>query len=430
MQLDFPEALKTRYSQTKISEPIVIENGDVELSLESKVYKGTGAVLLNWFPYPRVEIEFNCKNMYLDFDTNLGFIKVNGLLYDGKLYLIETGTDFHRFIFRAEIPKSLPQRKKVKEVKFHLVNAPQINGKPIKNPTKMWAGRLEYTSGRKLVTIDIIDDFKLVSRNEKEGGYLITHIGRIKNINGSLFDFSKVSDILNQVGWYFSFLKGGDCFPSLISILNEDDMLFNYHICWKSSPFRNKINWLPKQDLRSLKFVWKSITKKLNKADSKTIKVILSWYFRANDEDYSESRIVFAQITLVMLANYLYPLSLSSGKKEPSINAIRRLVSNLLPNLDTKFPKNLKHLLKAQKIFLWQDYMQSITSLRNWIEHPTGKNIEKLKRISPMARYELSILSLWLLEVCLLKWLEYPEKSSYLSRISKNKWAGEYDPLP
>ena len=112
MQLDFPEALKTPYSQSKISEPIVIENGDVELSLESRIYKGTGRVLLNWFPYPRVEIEFNCKNIYLDFDTSLGLVRINGLVYSGRLYLIETGTDFHRFVFQAEIPKLLPERKK------------------------------------------------------------------------------------------------------------------------------------------------------------------------------------------------------------------------------------------------------------------------------------------------------------------------------
>jgi hypothetical protein len=326
---------------------------------------------------------------------------------------------------------------------FHLFNFPKFHGPDdylitwgdnARGGAKL-CGRIVLRADGWVITIAAMDKTgDLCNALDREGGYIVTHMGHIEREDGSAFTSDQLNDILRCMHYFLSFALGrwaGVALP--VGLDKTGNRVFEE---WgtpivAAGAWHGTCSWFDDRHAELLPEVfggfmvlWK------DKTWSAAFREALHWYLGANERGTGitvEMGLILAQTALELLAwthcvqsrkmisaDAFEPRGLSAADK------IRLLASSLGIPLD--IPASLP-ALRAKRGSRWQDASDAITGIRNAVVHPRVK-----KNVLSDSYYQAWNLSMWYLDMILLRLCRH--KGKYANRLMTPRWAGQVELVP
>lgn len=321
---------------------------------------------------------------------------------------------------------------------FIVINFPFCLGSPLKRIDQRWSsylGRIGLNIGDWSILMDKVDSYKMIQGNmEESDGYTVTYAGSISKKKGAKFTSDDLLGVLNKLFWLLSFSRGAFTSPILVEGFNNKDELV-----WNDRSIRSvdrwsltqNNNWFCTQNVnkiyKELYPGWDNLLE--NDLWKKELPKVIYWYTysgRGVQGAGTDGSIILALSALELLAyNYLV---IDKGirneekfEKKPLSNNLFNLLHEL--NIPTKMSRHLPELSSYAGNKNWGNGPKAISELRNEIVHP-----DRNSSPGTMVCYEGLQLSLWYVEMILLRMCEY--KGIYNNRLKRLGWKGEVEVVP
>ncbi len=345
----------------------------------------------------------------------------------------------------------MPPSESLSSAIFHLFNFPDFHGPedywiapeetasivpPISVPPgRARCGRVILKADGWKITIAATDKtHALVEAAAREGGYVITHMGRIERENGSGFSTKELEDVLHCVYLFLSFALGrraGVAFP--IGFDTDGNRAFEQ---WglpivAAGTWHRSFSWFDDSHAELLSEVFPGFLALWNDSSWKDhLRKTLYWYLAANERGAGvgvDAGIILAQTALerpawVHCVEHQGIVSRGAfGRKGlRAADQVRMLATTL--GIPTQLPAALT-ALSAKRGAKWDGIPEAITSIRNMLVHPAEAE-------SPPkgSYYEAWRLSTWLLDLALLRLCNH--NGSYMNRIGDPRYAGLVQRVP
>jgi len=279
---------------------------------------------------------------------------------------------------------------------------------------------------------------KTFKKLKEDGGFGLTHIGRVTRQDDADFEPKDIEDLLVGLRSFCSFVKGDWCFPVLPVGLNADG-----HKVWSqlgaapSSVWRCPMIWSDQYNTDMIEELFPLFMEKwFNENWQPTIREAIYWLMRANhDRSGIDSGIILTQTALELLAfEYLVNDKKvvskekfeNKGKGNRGYHASHKL-KDLFDNvgIPTNIPSELETIseLSTQKNVKWKSLPHALTEVRNSLVHPDRKKKDKVKT----AYFDTWKAGCWLVELTILSICGYNGK--YSNRITAKR-VGEVEYVP
>lgn len=437
---DIQTAVIPEYIMEYPNERIVFYEGEFMIKGSSHGdIKLIGEIYFNWSPLfgPRFKGEIIEGVLPVNSLTNLEFIINNqtiGLCYINRgKHFSSIDAEDKALILGGFNNKRLvlgDNKFKAKTIKFSILNLDSFFGDIIQNGNgsrQFSRARLELN--HPTFTVNIDKDFNYTAKREAledEGGYQILYYGEITANNEPLV-YNDVCEIIKIIGEFLTFVSGKRVTPIFISAMEENCVIYRDISGYDNNPFEFRQSWANKDHTGYLSGLFQNFYKlwKSGIMNENFLITIIHWYEEINcNKTYLEKGLILAQTGLELLYNWLVveKVKLIKGEDQKRINAankIRLLVSHL--SLSYDIPKKFESLEKFKNDHTLSDGIEAIVQIRNAIVHSQEAKRNKLQKIKKDTIKEAIHLSLWYIELALLKILEYDDK--YTNRCSEELYA-------
>jgi hypothetical protein len=286
---------------------------------------------------------------------------------------------------------------------------------------------LILTSNNIRIIITAMANQKNAFDNLKSGGiYEQTHAIEITKIDGGMLTGVEANQVLSIVNGFLSILKGSWCHVVLPEGFEGDNRVW-FLLNTPRESYRNPFSWFPIHSAKSVEELFNSFyTTLLFSEKFKLWKTLVYWYQHANNNEKGiDVGIIIGQTAIERLAYYILVqdkkmLSENEFRAMKASEKLRRLLSKY--EIELEVPATLQVMKRNSTLCGWEDGPHAITEIRNSLIHPKSKNAEAMDE----SMYEAWKLTLWYLEVCILKIFQY--KGPYTNRLTA-KWVGETEEL-
>jgi hypothetical protein len=411
----------------KPNEKINIYTGEINFKINNEsTIKANGEIYFKWFPHLKTEFTAELLNQNFDKsilesdkleliinDNIIGRCYINSQNF-GQTHTIKGGF-FDKIIFGD---KTLIANN----FKFSILNLDDFLGEKIEYlqefGSKSSMARIKLQHEKFEIFIDKVLEFKNKYELLKEnGGYQILYNGEIKIIKKS-FSFEKISNLLNILGHFLSFVSGRKNNPLFLTAIYENEILYQEYTGYANYPYEYRQSWNNSYSTKYLNPLFKNFYDLWNSSKDNEffLTYIIHWYTEVNcNSGYSEGSLIMAQTALELLYNWLIVENkkLIIGKDSENISAsnkMRLLLSQLSISCDV--PENFKNLENFRKDSECSDAVEAIVQIRNAIVHSQEGKRKKLSQIDAMVIYQAVQLCTWYIEMSLLFILKFEDQYS------------------
>lgn len=422
-----PDCITPVYSHDEPNEPIPLYSGNGSLSFRQRDTDADLEFFFEWARRPATEFEATVEGHPGEFLNPSGsdkkVVKVDELGIDCPFVTRQSQYRLPRnqFSVRGGFDQALlaGTPSSIDALVFHIPNFYNYHGKRVQTAkpgnTKSWAGRLDLDGGEYRITVDRLGSYDNEKRRElkRAGGYRLTHVGQAQRKDGDEFTATAATDLLTELHYFFSFLRGAWCGPILATGFKNGDRQWSY---WDHSPllseWRAPISWFPANEptgAGDLLSEFRSLF-----ADSlwnEALRHVIHWYCEADGNAGGlEGSIVLIQTALERLSwAYLVEDKKKYGSGQfdswPASKRFSELLTDLgIPDGLPSYPPEIQKVadtLNANK------GTEVFARLRNSIVHPEPGNRSKIQGISPTQRNRVKQLGLEYLELSLLSLMGY-----------------------
>ncbi|MFM9959634.1 MAG: hypothetical protein ACKV2Q_00205 [Planctomycetaceae bacterium] len=279
---------------------------------------------------------------------------------------------------------------------------------------------------------------ELTKRLKAEGGFIITHVGKIERDDGSCFSSQEISEFFPCLHYFLSFTLGcwaGVAFPVGFDV--DGSRVFEQ---WglpmaSDGPWNGNYSWFDSHHGEILPQVFPGFVA-LWKSDLWHTPLTEALYFylgacSGSVEIGVDSGLILAQTALERIAWTYCVQDRKMVSKEAfkprglsAANKLRLLVSSL--GIPLSIPSSLPVLSAAPKAspsIKWQDGLDAITGIRNAVVHPDPGT-----PLPEGSEYEGWLLSLWYIDMILLRLCGHTGK--YANRLVPQRWVGTVESVP
>lgn len=438
-----PTPIAPVYSTPVPNENIVLYTGQVELEQKGKRVSGLGEMKLEWQPLGGLNLGIDVQGvaaLRLEAATaHLVDIPVSANIDVTGMHIQQKAKGSHTHI-TAVISDSVSFGKPsaLRYIRFHLANFPAVLGatstlsRQIGSMNERWE-RIELVDDDWKVTLDPIERVHEFEKNLKAvRGFGITWVGQLERKDGKLFHADQAQELFKALNYVVSFACGRSC-PAMLFVGYDDTSTK----CWElwdihfPSKWRGISGWFDVHHATSLSRLFPGFLKRWRDADwREAIKDSIGWYISASRlEAGLDASIALAQMVLEMLT-WLYfvedsPIVSEGGfERLPAGDKIKLLLSSL------SIPIDLRPELSDLLTFGRANNLQGpdcITETRNAIVHRNKKKRLKASKLTDKAIFETWTLSLWYIELVLLRVCEF--RGDYSNRL-KARFVGEVERVP
>lgn len=321
----------------------------------------------------------------------------------------------------------------IDELRFSLANFPEFIGIKVKSIDDTRGCRYSHDSIRlngNGWTLRIDQRFKAgdcLTEVAAKGGYVSTHSCSLRRSDGEHFEYSVALGMITCLMYFFGFLAGRWCGPVFPMGFVNDSSIWEIYGSYQVSPTLKGNSWFPSHhslDITGLfsgfLALWDS------EAWSDPLRQAVHWIVAANtSQNAVETSMVAAFVPIEMLCWLILVESKNkySVKQFKGMQADAKLsellavceISNFVPG----------HFASLRDAFGGQDNLTASTALveiRNAITHPRRTKRIFLSKVSGLARYQAKELCLELVELVLLKSMDYFGR---YRRRAFGGWSGE-----
>jgi hypothetical protein len=308
-------------------------------------------------------------------------------------------------------------------VTFGLHNLPSLY-QPI------WTGRYDGPCPANRILIEIGDwiailyartDFGVVDQHLRQfGTFAITHLGTLRRLDGQQFAYREGEPVLKTLFWLLSFARGAWGGPVAFALLDPQARLVGQ--VWevpRLDPAVEFVSWLDSLRADAIQDIAPRLHALLvDDLSTRTIRRAIHWYISTNKQSGGlEGSIVLCQNALELLAwdtlvKTTAVLSRQGFKSLSASDRIRLLLREY--GIPLVIPTDLGALVTEARKRKWVDSAHAFTALRNTIVHPDDDSTTA--SLDPISKFQAWGLGLWILELALLRRLEY--KGTYRCRLN------------
>lgn len=407
----------------------VLKNSEDELVLNGEIY-------FSWFP--TLGVRFNgiakadskLKFLIEIFKSDYLFLYKEDLNY-GQCFLSKTELDSEgnviilgRFISDAIFGDKCI---KIETVEFSIPNLKRYIGEHhiivSEGKEKHFKNKLTLENEKyKVVIYQDIDYSKQSDKLKNLGGFLILHSGELTS-RKNLISFKEQQNVLGCLGTFLSFWNGKRTNILFRKGIIEKELKWSDYSNYQVAPYQYFHSWSPGFSMEFLNDLWKSFWKLWqNETDKDFLNSCIHWYIESNSgSGYLEGSIVMAQTALELIFNWwiVEDKKMILGKDSENLSAANkiRLILSQINISEIGVPDHfdaLREFIKSDNQI--KDGADAIVNIRNAVIHSQAKKRKKLSSIDYMIKYEVLHLSLWYIELSLLKILNYNGK--YANRLS------------
>lgn len=424
-----PEIIVPLIIMDSPNNPITIYEGEYTVKKDNVNLKIDGIIKYVWFPNPVAHFYGKSK---ADLDNLPSFplrekilIIIDGLEF-GQGYISRTSfghthdyVDIEGIMSGIAIlgDKSIP----VDKLTFSIPNLRDFRGRGVKMNNTSFRNRLVFENENFIITIDKTFDYN--ERNkllEENGGYNILYTGELKSKKGSIL-FSTSSDIFQCLNTFITFVNGRRTSAIFIKGIFEEDVKWTDFTSYYVDSYKPINSWPHYRNVDSIEKLWNKFSILWQDIENRNFLVsLVHWYAESNSQAGSvEGSIIMAQTALELLYNWwiIENKKLIIGNDSANINAsnkVRLILSQL--NISHSVPESLANLSEYCNKENIVDGADAIVQIRNAIVHSQMEKRRKLYDISNLTKYEVLQLSIWYIEMSLLRILDFDDK--YLNRCS------------
>ncbi|MBU8729142.1 hypothetical protein KM915_03610 [Cytobacillus oceanisediminis] len=418
------------FSMEEVNQPIKIYNGDFTLEIEDDKFTLHGDISLKWLPEPKISFTgkiISGDEYFESSKVRKSKIKIttpNG--YKGFVMINQINHMYDYKVTGVVLDSIQRLNEGMNSLYFSVVNFVDNLGDGIVQEKRHYLGRLNFKYGDYIITFDKLPNYsEYYDALNDTGGYIITHVGVLKNSNGEFFRIEEVENLLECLSWLLSFASGRQvAICSLHGFDNNDELVFERYQTPIISKWKNIQNWFPRNKGNALESIYPMLVKKMNDDLWATVlKRVFTWYFDSNNSTYIENKIVAVQIALEMLAwtfiveeNEIIDSKIFDSKLRAS-DKLRLLLYEL------SIPKELPDIEDFKMLkSSYKDGAHLFTDFRNDIVHSKKTN-KKEEKIPKLTKHFILQLGKQYLELSVLRILSY--KGEYHNLLSKKDWIGE-----
>ena len=436
--------LEPAYDFTANGSSIMLYQGSAEICIDQTFFKGYAKVFLELSSQAHIAVygEFIsipqeiAKSIHLE-KKEVSSLSINNRQIGGFAINIAYNTDSQK-IKMIWCPMSEPiniigdESTKVSNLVFHIFNYLDIIG--IKRSSIVRESRNHYIEHVNLsndswdIEIQSLPDTREnINKLKIEGGYHITHIGRIKKKDNTHFNGKKAQEIINTLGSFLSFSRGEICEPVCsVGFDSSGDPIWE---SWSSprATRHHHLSWFDTHQSTQLVSLFAGFWERWDNEDWKSaLREVIYWYLISNSSQSIDSGIILTQAAIERLSfefavNDKRLLTAKGFKDLWASDKFRLYFSSMsIPlNIQDETP-NIKSLAEE---FKWLDAPQALTEIRNSLVHPDHRRRGQFNN----AIYEAWKLGLWYLELGILAICNYT--GTYSNRL-KQRWRGEVENVP
>jgi hypothetical protein len=206
----------------ELQQVFTVEENDGSNEEIKRIETGTGYVEFAWFPLPCLKFEFSNENQTFHLDWNKPvFLKLLELNISVPIHLSNVYQDWqlddrvNKVLGRIKEPIIQGSGHNLSYVMFHVVNLSDFNANCKIRPNEIedgWrADRVNFEVVEKNWKLTL-DKLQSISEYLKElktnGGFAITHIGKLERLNGEVFSHVEVKQVLDIFQNFLSFARG------------------------------------------------------------------------------------------------------------------------------------------------------------------------------------------------------------------------------
>lgn len=433
-----PTALDSPLDALSCNDPIPIYSGLLTLNSDEWEGTGSGEVIFRWLPEPRVVFQGCFASVALLETLSNAVLQIDDFEpARSELVSINIRDGIHACRLGGVLLDSLCPRlpeEGSKQFNFFLANFVPYIGTRVRscrNPLSVGSRRWTLKADEWDVVIDLVEPSgKVMDSLKLNGGFGITHIGRVSRNNHAhttAEDYNQISRVLR---YYLGFCRGFWVGPMLPFVENLNKKLF-YYSSYRLTPWQSVGSWFPRQKPLEAGKSFKQFVRLFQDSDwTDALVYSIEWYIDANTADTLESSIVKMQFGLEVLA---WMMLVRKGAKSKSQYEADSATQNLQElhiemNIPVDVPSSLRALEQYATSLDPPSGVRAITKIRNYIAHPTSSNIEKLSSVGSSTMFEAKQLGLHYLELCLLHVIGY--SGVYSDRTKSSRHEGEYDAVP
>ena len=440
------------YWQSGPSEPMSLGQVAVQLDYKGTTYEDVAHFVMRFVPSHRLEVVclFEDKppmfglELFVDDDGNLKLtLKDRGISFD--VFCASVGGDQGGTVFLPKtsgVVVTCPSNS-ISNVTFHLFNFPDFMGRedhilttndPPRQGWQKRCGRVVLQADGWNVILAATDRTgRLTKALKAQGGYALTHVGRIAREDGSTFSSDQLDELLKCLHYFLSFALGrwaGVALP--VGFDTEGTKVFEE---WglritADGSWHGTSSWFDSHHGKLLSQVFPGfVTLWTNKLWQKPLTAALYWYLGACDRRVGigvDTGLILAQTALELLAWTYCVLDrkmISAAAFQPrrlsAADKLRLLASSL--NIPLEIPPHLS-ALHGRRGKKWMDGMEAITDIRNSLIHPGDQ-----QTLLDSSYFEAWKLSLWYIDLVLLRLCGHNGK--YANRLFQ-RWSGQVESVP
>jgi len=322
----------------------------------------------------------------------------------------------------------------VRQVVFEVPNFPRFHGSALEvsegGTTQSWTGRLRWETEAWIVVLDerrraTGEAETVVEQLRDEGGFALTHSGRLERKDGKPIAVDDLGDVLAGMSRFFSFVAGANTGVTLPRGLDDrgNDVWVQWTAprvepvrrmrmsCYPELVVDGAIARLPRLDAVAERFVdgWNEPNFR------ELLRYGVGWYLTANPHHSAETKITLSQSGLELAAwtHFVIGERISSTGFVglPASDRLRLLLTEA--GVSTGIPKQLGSLAAyaaetSDGKGVWSDGPEALTQIRNLLVHSTKKL--RAMDIPTDVMVQTSQLAVWYLELALMFLLGYEDQ--------------------
>ena len=430
---EIPNRIPPYIRMNALSQPVDVAVGSFRIEVAERV-SGTvnGGLYFRWLPSTAMEFDGSYSRTTVDVGAD-ATLRINDVGFSAPV-IVTNGPwpgvvrEQIRGVLRSSA--TIAARPTFDSLQFCLANFPEYIGLPIKCETdtsrRYFSGRLQFASPGFRCIVDEIPEVRDLRKAAGQGaGFVISHVGELKPVNGSLNETS-IQDVLEILHLFFGFLRGAWSGPVFPQGFTNREKSWEQFAAWKISEAREVPTWLPQRSPLDLNRLFAGFVERhFDPAWQSPLRTVLSWYVEANSSGTAhETRLVLGQVALELLAwvELVETRQIHSRRDFKGLRATGRARS-LLDHLH--IPCDVpSHFVELQSLQEGEalDGPGVVVRLRNALVHSGEKNPTTIKSVSGVQSWQAGQLALQYVELSLLALCGYQGK--YARRCWRG-WKGE-----
>ena len=437
---DLPEAVLPTESMAVINEPIQFYKGRYELRIETYSFELDGTMYFSWVPNSGsyfkgivlanptgwMKATANGANLKIFVDNKLvgeGFITSN--TFGGS-----SETSAVKGVFRSSAIIG-DTSNKVDRVNFSVVNFRSFYGDAVcwkkSGSARMTRGRICLVHEDVEIVLDKVVKFKEVSENLNEtGGYSILAGGQI-SFEKRQVEYKVAQEAMNALSIFLSFANARKTSTLFAHGFQNGVAKWKDYSSYQVDAHKSVISWLPQDSPLNLNAAWVGFNSIWSDDEGKAfLTSVVHWFTTVNGGiGYSEGGLVIAQVGLELIFNWwiverLQRVTPRAGKKLAAAKKLEMILAEV--SVSSEIPSaftDLKTFFDGESELT--NAPETIVLIRNAIMHSRKSKREKLAVVSTMARYQATQLSIWYIELAILKIIGH--NGIYFNRCSGSVYA-------